>query len=113
MTTRSRRSLWVICFTMTCASFFAQRPLRATTRSDYFAIEVVDDQTGRGVPLVELETVNRIHYITDSNGLVAFNEPGLMNQKVFFTITSHGYEFPADGFGYHGLALETKPGANA
>jgi hypothetical protein len=34
-----------------------------------------------------------------------------MNHKVFFTVTSPGYEFAADGFGYHGKALDTVPGA--
>jgi len=79
---------------------------------DCFVIEVVDEQTGRGVPLVELETVNYLRYVTDSNGIVALREPGLMNQSVFFTITSHGYEFPADMFGFHGKALDVKPGQN-
>ena len=63
-----------------------------------FRIQVVDDETGRGVPLVELTTVNNIRYFTDSNGIVAFDEPGLMNQSVFFHVQSHGYEFPKDGF---------------
>ena len=39
---------------------------------------------------------------TDSAGVVAFDEPGLMNQKIWFTVTSFGYEFPADGFGSYG-----------
>ena len=34
--------------------------------------------------LVELRTVNQIRYVTDSNGIVAFDEPGLFNRKVFF-----------------------------
>jgi hypothetical protein len=50
--------------------------------SQYFTIKVVDDQTGRGVPLVELRTTNEISYFTDSNGIVAFYEPGLMGQTV-------------------------------
>jgi len=79
----------------------------------YFKIAVVDEQTGRGVPLVELQTVNNIRYFTDSNGIVAFHEPGLMDQKVFFHVKSHGYEFPKDGFGYHGAALDVKDGSNA
>ncbi|MCY3023671.1 MAG: hypothetical protein NTW87_32220 [Planctomycetota bacterium] len=79
----------------------------------YFAITVVDDQTGRGVPLVELRTVNDVRSYTDSNGVVAFGEPGLMNQKVFFHVKSHGYELPADGFGYRGTALDVKPGGAA
>ena len=42
----------------------------------YFQIQVVDDRSGRGVPLVELRTVHGTRYYTDSNGLVAFCEPG-------------------------------------
>ncbi len=53
-------------------------------------------------PLVELRTVNQIRYYTDSNGIVAFDEPGLMNRKVFFSIASHGYEVDKDGFGFRG-----------
>src|SRR5580765_4292506 len=82
----------------------------ANAQSRYFEIEVVDDQTGRGVPLVGLETVNHLRYVTDSAGRVAFFEPGLMNQKVFFYVRSHGYEMPKDGFGYPGVRVETKPG---
>ena len=40
--------------------------------------------TGRGVPLVELKTVNQIRYYTDSNGIVAFDEPGMFNQQGLF-----------------------------
>ena len=69
-----------------------------------FAIEVVDDQTGRGVPLVELRTVNEIRLRHRQPGVVAFDEPGLMGQTVFFHVKSHGYEFPKDGFGYRGKA---------
>jgi hypothetical protein len=79
----------------------------------YFKIQVVDRQTGRGVPLVELRTVNNIRYFTDSNGIVAFYEPGLMDRDVFFFVESHGYEFPKDGFGFHGTRLKTSPGASA
>ena len=77
----------------------------------YFAIEVIDDQTGRGVLMVELQTTSSIRYYTDSNGRIAFDEPGLMNQKVWFSVSAHGYEFPPDGFGMRGVALETKPAA--
>jgi len=78
-----------------------------------FKIKVVDDKTGRGVPLVELRTVNQVRYHTDNNGIVAFFEPGLMNRKVFFHVKSHGYEFPKDGFGFAGASLETKEGGSA
>lgn len=77
-----------------------------------FVIRVVDEQTGRGVPLVELRTTNEITYITDSAGVVAFDEPALLGEKVFFFVKSHGYEFPKDGFGMPGRALETRPGGS-
>lgn len=89
----------------------AAQPASPGTR--YFKITVVDEQTGRGVPLVELETTNGIRYYTDSNGTVAFYEPGLMNQSVFFTVRSHGYEFPKDGFGITGRALDVTEGGSA
>jgi hypothetical protein len=79
----------------------------------YFKITVVDEQTGRGVPLVELRTVGGVRLWTDSNGVAAFYEPGLMDQSVFFHVSSHGYEFPKDGFGYRGKALKTAPGGSA
>ena len=78
----------------------------------YFTITVVDDDTGRGVPLVELRTVNALRYYTDSNGVVAFREPGLMDTDVFFSVSSHGYEFPADGFGIRGAKLHVTAGGS-
>ncbi len=57
---------------------------------DYFAIQVLDSQSGRGVPLVKLRANNQDYY-TDSNGLVAFNTPGMVNQSVTFLLTSYGY----------------------
>jgi len=73
-------------------------------------IEVLDEQTGRGVPLVELTTTGGITLVTDSAGLAAFDEPGLMNQRVYFAVKSHGYELPPDGFGFRGVAVQTTPG---
>jgi hypothetical protein len=78
-----------------------------------FRIAVVDSKTGRGVPMVELATVNGIVSITDSAGVIAFDEPGLMNQDVFFTVKSHGYTFPKDGFGFAGTRLRVMPGGSA
>ncbi len=92
--------------------FFAI-PVLAAAPGDYFAIQVVDAQTGRGVPLVELQTTNNILHYTDSNGLVAFLEPGLMGKEVFFNIKSHGYEYPKDGFGIRGVRLKCEPGGSA
>ena len=74
----------------------------------YFTITVVDASTGRGVPLVELRTTHGVRLYTDSAGVAAFHEPGLMNQKVFFHVKSHGYEYPKDAFGYRGVRLYLK-----
>ena len=91
-----------------------QRPSPSRDSScKYFKIQVVDRQTGRGVPLVELRTVNNIRYFTDSSGIVAFYEPGLMDREVFFFVESHGYEFPKDGFGFCGTRLKISQGAGA
>lgn len=75
-----------------------------------FAIEVVDARTRRGVPLVELRTVHEIRLVTDSAGLAVFDEPGLEGLDVFFHVKSHGYEFPADGFGFRGKILKVERG---
>ncbi|MSU64251.1 MAG: hypothetical protein EXS31_17985 [Pedosphaera sp.] len=83
----------------------------AAGTNECFGIKVVDEQTGRGVPLVELETVHHVKLVTDSAGWVAINEPGWNGQSVFFHVRSHGYEFPKDGFGNAGKALKVIAGA--
>jgi hypothetical protein len=79
----------------------------------YFAITVIDEQTGRGIPLVELRTTNEVRYYTDSNGVVAFDELELLGKPVFFYVWSHGYEYPKDGFGFRGVTLRTSAGGSA
>ena len=76
-----------------------------TQAQDYFAIQVLDSQTGRGVPLVKLRANNQDYY-TDSNGTLAFNTPGMMNQNVFFSVSSYGY-------GSSFWPLQTTPGATS
>ena len=76
----------------------------------YMTIRVIDADTERGVPLVQLTTVNHRSFITDSQGVIAFDEPGLMNRRVFFHVFSHGYEFPKDKFGYRGRAIQVSAG---
>ena len=75
-----------------------------------YGIQVVDAATGRGVPLMTLTTVNEIALVTDGAGWVAFDEPGLLGQKVFFSVSGPGYEKTKDGFGFAGVALPTEPG---
>jgi hypothetical protein len=82
-------------------------------RGRAFTITVVDEKTGRGVPLVELRTVHGVRLITDSAGVAVFDEPGLLGLPVFFHVRSPGYEMAADGFGYRGRSLRTAPGGKA
>jgi hypothetical protein len=77
-----------------------------------FGIQVIDAANGRGVPLIELKTVHGVRLVTDSNGWVAFREPGLMNEGVFFFVSGHGYEYPKDGFGFHGKQVKVTPGGS-
>lgn len=88
-------------------------PTEKTEPPKPFGIQVVDEETGRGVPLIELRTTNEICLITDNAGWVAVDEPGLNGLNVFFSIQGHGYEFPADGFGMRGRALVVRPGETA
>lgn len=76
-----------------------------------FRIQVVDEQTGRGVPLVELETTNNICFYTDSQGIAAIDDPDLEGLEVFFRVSSHGYEYPEDGFGIRGARVRVERGA--
>ena len=62
-----------------------------TFAADYFTIQVVDSLTGRGVPLVELMPQGGATLVTDSNGIVAFNQPALMDQNVLMGLRSYGY----------------------
>ena len=80
----------------------------ALSAEEYFQITVVDQATGRGVPMVELRTENAISRYTDSHGHIAWNEPGLMDRPVYFEVRSHGYRYRADG-----LQLATTRGGKA
>jgi len=93
------------------AALLALAPLSSQAQpSRYFRIQVVDEATNRGVPLAELTTTSNSRFITDSNGLAAIDAPELMGQKVYFSVSSHGYEHPSDMFGNRGEALDVKPG---
>lgn len=79
----------------------------------FFRIQVLDRETGRGVPLIELRTTYGARYVTDSAGVVAFFERGLMDTEIWFHVSGHGYEHPADFFGYRGVRLTPTSGGRA
>jgi len=78
----------------------------------YFRITVVDQDTGRGIPLVKLATITGVDYYTDSAGVIAFFEPGLMNREVYFYIESHGYSIEKDPFDGYGKIIKVVPGGS-
>ena len=78
--------------------------------SRYFVVRVVDEQTGRGVPLVELKLPNEVKYWTDSAGVAALDEPSFRMREVFLSIRSHGYEYPEETPFGRGADVRIEPG---
>ncbi len=97
----------LLFLTFAALSLAAEPPKVA---APWFGIHVVDDQTGRGIPLIELRTVNDIRCVTDNAGWIAFNEPGLMGREVFFYVSGPGYDKDKDGFGYTGVRVKPQAG---
>ncbi|MDA0809112.1 MAG: hypothetical protein O3B68_14030 [Planctomycetota bacterium] len=73
-------------------------------------IEVVEKGSDWPVPLIELRTTNDLRFVTDNAGVIVINQPELMGREVFFHVEGHGYEVPADGFGYRGVRLTPRAG---
>jgi hypothetical protein len=94
-------------------SFAGSVDLAAQRDDRFFKIQVIDRETRRGVPLVELRRVDKVRHYTDSNGIVAIDEPGLVGTDIYFHVSSHGYEFRKDGFGYRGRRLRITAGGEA
>jgi len=78
----------------------------ASSAHNFFMIKAIDSETNRGIPLVEFKTMHNVSYFTDSNGIIAFYEPGLMGLDVFVNINGQGYEYSPDIFGYKGLSIK-------
>ncbi|MCA9102527.1 MAG: hypothetical protein KDA63_15300 [Planctomycetales bacterium] len=98
---------------LTAATLLTAPPEPLQPDAAPFAIHVVDSGSGRGVPLVELETVAHVRYVTDSSGIAAIDDARLFDRDVFFYIHSHGYEFPPDGFGFAGRRVRVVSGGTA
>jgi hypothetical protein len=101
------RASWIVAL---CAVLSFPTAPAAAAGPEVFGVRVVDQETGRGVPLVELKTVHDTRFVTDSAGYVAIRDPELMGQDVFLTVRSHGYEYPKDGFGIRGRAIKITAG---
>jgi len=87
-------------------------PARASEQHQFFKISVLDQATRLPIAAARLETTNHIALTSDTNGAVAFYEPGLMDSDVYFSATHPGYEIAADAFGNRGKALRPVEGAS-
>lgn len=87
-----------------------QHPAAAQPANEFFEIQVVDAGTGRGIPLVELETIDNVRHVTDNAGRIAYAEPGQAGEPVFFYVHAPGYHVPHDGFGIAGVRFTIEPG---
>lgn len=83
------------------------------TEHQFFRITVKSAGDGTLLRGAHLRTVNEIDLVTDDNGVIAFYEPGLMGQEVWFTVSHPGYQAAADFFGNRGKALTPIEGGSA
>jgi hypothetical protein len=81
----------------------ARPPCRITVR------EVDSDWV---VPLVELRTTDQHRWVSDNAGVVAFDLEEAFGQETWLTVASHGYEVPADGFGFRGVRVTPESGGD-
>lgn len=84
--------------------------LAAADAAECFRIEIVDAGDGWPVPLVELETVHGVTFVSDNAGLIAFDTPELMGTETWCRVRGFGYGVPKDGFGYEGVRFTPTPG---
>src|SRR5688572_29813580 len=87
-------------------SFIILLAAQAAAQAQLFTLQVVDSQTGRGVPLVEMTPTGGQPVITDSGGIIAIDDPAQLNRLLSMGFRSYGYQ---DGSG----AFQTTPGNSA
>lgn len=73
-------------------------------------IQIVDDENGWPVPLVELKTTHHVRFVSDNRGQIAFDLPELMGVETWFHLEGHGYTVEPDGFGMVGIRIVPRPG---
>jgi hypothetical protein len=81
-----------------------------TTLQCYHTFKVIDMDTGRGIPMVNLTTVDLVPHYTDSNGVVAYYEPEMKKLPesvvTYFTPIADGYTYQdVDWLGISGIGV--------
>lgn len=107
---------WMLFWSLSDSSISGQDPRPSATEgtnarsTTWFGLRAVDAESGAGVPMVRFKTTSHLTQWSDSQGYVAFDEPGLMGTEVHFEIDSPGYTLPADGFGFRGQRVTPRAG---
>jgi hypothetical protein len=107
------QATWPAALKTCCIALCFHLLISAHASAKPFRIQVVDAETSRGIPLVMLESSLHTRHITDSNGLVAFDEPVAMGRQVHFKPSSHGYRFDAPPLAMGGVTLKPEQGSSA
>lgn len=77
-----------------------------------FVFKIVCADSGRAIPLVELELENGLKLISDNDGHIAVISPDLFQQNVSFKIKGHGYSTQTrDFWGNESVTCLVVPGA--
>lgn len=97
----------IMLFALACQT---PEPVAPQSVAPLCRIEVVEKGTDWPVPLLELRSIHNVRLVTDNAGIIVIDQPELMNREVYFHVEGHGYEVPADGFGYRGVRLTPRPG---
>ena len=74
-------AVWMVLLTF-------QTTTSAQSTPKWGGIRVVDEVTGRGVPLVELESTHSVRWISDNTGCIYIDDADLLDQNVFFLMTN-------------------------
>jgi len=96
-------------------AFSDERALHAVPPAQHAFFRIAVVAAGSRAPLggAVLRTVNHIALASDEHGVIAFYEPGLMGQEVYFEPSYPGYERAADNFGFRGVRLQVTEGGSA
>ena len=85
---------------------------RIVTAATPYWVRIIDADTNRGVPLVQLSTSDSKYYWTDSNGVAVIEDSALQGREVAFNIHSDGYMFEQKVNGEPGATLHVQAGTH-
>ena len=87
---RKRQSRLTPAFWLWLVILWLPPSLSWSQSANYFAVEVLDSVTGRGVPLVQAKVGGQT-YVTDSNGIIAIDDSSIVDSNFQFDFASYGY----------------------